>query len=333
MAKVPVIIHGGLVDLQVNGLVGVDFASPSLTLEDVRRASAALYARGTIAFCATLVSSSLEVYRRNLPLLSEACELDLPARVLGLHLEGPFISQAEGARGAHSIEHLQKPDIALFDAWCELARGKVALVTLAPELPGACELIEHAKRAGAVVGIGHSMAGRSAISEAVAAGARFATHLGNGIPSRISRHDNPLWPLLAEDRLSGLFITDGHHLPADFIQVALRAKGAARFIVTSDATSPSGLQPGRYDALGQVVVLEANGRLHPEGSDYLAGSSASLLDCVNYLASLDLIAPEDIARVGRDNALELLGMDARAAESELSIEYHEGQFVARGASG
>ena len=322
------VIDGGFVDLQVNGLMGLNFSEPGLTPDKARQAAEALRERGTGAFCPTVVTSPLEIYETNLPVLADAVEEELPARCLGIHLEGPFISPADGARGAHRRECVRAPDPALYDKWQELARGRVVLVTLAPDVDGAIELIRHIVRDGrAAVGIGHSNAGARQIAAAVEAGARFSTHLGNGIPSQIDRHRNPLWPQLAEDGLQGFFITDGHHLPADYIKVALRAKGPGRFIVTSDSASVAGLPPGEYTTAGRRVVLEPSGRLGCFESEYLAGSSACMLDCMNHLAGLGLMGEAELVRVGRENALELVGSAAAGrAVGGPKVVFEDGTF-------
>ena len=305
------VVDGGFVDIQVNGLLGIDFSDAELTLDDVRRAAAALAERGTGAFCPTVVTAPPEVYEASLPVLAEAArDEDLPCKILGIHIEGPFISPEDGARGAHRREHVLPPDEALYDRMQELSGGRVVLLTLAPEVPGALRLIEHVAREGkAAVGIGHTLASRDEVARAVEAGARFSTHVGNGVPSTIDRHSNPLWPQLADDRLFGLFITDGHHLPTDLIKVGLRAKGTDCFVVTSDASSISGLPPGEYGSHGARVKLEPSGRLWGLEHGYLAGSSACMLDCMNHLAGLGLLDEPGLVRVGRRNALELLGLD------------------------
>ena len=304
------LIRGGFVDLQVNGFLGFDFSSPQLTMDDIRAVTRGLVERGTGAYCPTVITSPEETYRRNLPLLAAAMrEPDMRGRLLGIHLEGPFISPQDGARGAHAREHVRKPDVGFFDELQRLAEGNVVLLTVAPEVEGALDLIRHvvSRRPRVSVGIGHSLASRKHIAAAVEAGARFSTHLGNGIPSSINRHDNPVWPQMAEDRLSAFLITDGHHLPDDFIKVALRAKGVSRCIVTSDSASVGGLPAGEYESLGQKVVLEPSGKLRCADSEYLAGSSACMLQCMNRVASLGVLKPKELARIGRGNPLELIG--------------------------
>ena len=136
------LIRGGFVDLQVNGFLGFDFSSPQLTMDDIRAVTRGLVERGTGAYCPTVITSPEETYRRNLPLLAAAMrEPDMRGRLLGIHLEGPFISPQDGARGAHAREHVRKPDVGFFDELQRLAEGNVVLLTVAPEVEGALDLI------------------------------------------------------------------------------------------------------------------------------------------------------------------------------------------------
>jgi N-acetylglucosamine-6-phosphate deacetylase len=321
----------GFIDLQVNGYGGVDFSSPALTLAAVAETTRTLYQRGTLAFCPTVITSPIPVYRQVLPLLAEAMQAHSPAaadgrsRLCGIHLEGPFISPAEGAVGAHPRQHVRAPSLALFDELYALAGGQIALLTLAPELPGAPDLIRHACAYGVKVSIGHTLADADAIRAAVDAGATLSTHLGNGCPNYIHRHHNPLWAQLAAMGLSAMLITDGHHLPPELIAVALAAKSPGRVLVTSDSSPAAGCPPGEYTFFGTRALLEPSGRLRNLESDTLAGSSATLLDCMNHLAGLGLLDEAGLWQVGRDNPLKVLGL----SPAELPpgrIAYANGRF-------
>ncbi len=301
-------IRQGFIDIQINGFKGIDFSAPTLTIEQVRMATRELVKAGTTAYCPTLVTSSLDNYKHSLPVLAEALrDKELKPHLLGIHMEGPFISPIEGARGAHPPENIIRADVDTFKRFQEWADGNIVLLTLAPEVAGAMALIRHASANGTVVSMGHHMADDSVMTKAVQAGVHLCTHLGNGMPNMINRHQNPLWWQLTCDDISGIFITDGHHLPADFIKVALRAKTIKRFIVVSDATDLGGLKPGDYHFKGHAVVLEKSGRIGFKGTPYLAGSSATMLQCMNYLASLNLMNEKELWAVGRDNPLRLLG--------------------------
>lgn len=324
----------GFVDLQVNGCRGVDFSSPSLTAEDIRAAAAWLYGRGTLAFCPTVITADLAVYRHVLPLLARvmAEQSRGTAQMLGIHLEGPFISPEDGAVGAHPREHTRLPSLALFNELYALAEEHVSLLTLAPELPGAVELIRRAIELGVVVGVGHTLAGASEIRAAVEAGASLSTHLGNGVPNLLHRHHNPLWPQIAEHALGAMLITDGHHLPPAFIRAVLAAKGPGKVIVTSDAAPAAGLPPGDYAFFGTRARLEppapgaACGRLRNLERDTLAGSAAAMIDCMNFLAGLNALDEPDLWQVGRDNPLAILGLRREDLPAG-PVRFQDGRFI------
>ncbi|MDD5482856.1 MAG: N-acetylglucosamine-6-phosphate deacetylase [Kiritimatiellae bacterium] len=325
-------IKNGFIDLQVNGYKGVDFASPRLTLEQIHRATRELVKAGTAAYCPTLVTNSLEIYKRNLRLFARAMNgTELKGRILGIHIEGPFISPLEGARGAHAPNFIRRPGVGLLKRFQEWAEGRIVLITIAPETRGAAHLIKYCSRQGIRVSLGHHFAGNDALEKAVQAGAAACTHLGNGLPNMINRHQNPLWRQLACDNLYGMFITDGHHLPADFIKVALRAKTAERFIVVSDAVDLAGLPPGPYEFVGRKVTLAPSGRISFAGTPYLAGSSANMVQCMNHLASLKLLTEKELWQVGRDNPLKFLGKNPAVLNNmpKPKIQFKNNKFRVR----
>ncbi len=297
----------GFVDLQVNGYKGVDFSAPNLTLKAINLVSDQLLAQGTIGYCPTLISSPLEIYERNLPLIAEAMESKQGAQILGIHLEGPFLNPKYGPRGIHPENQIISPSIQLFEQFRTWSKDKITLFTLAPEREGALDLIRHIiNESKVVVSIGHLDAGYKEIQEAIDAGARAATHVGNGLADKIDRHDNPLWPILADDRLMGFFITDGSHLPKEMVKVCLRAKGTSKFIVTSDMVHLAGLEPGEYDFHGVPVVLEHENYLHRKGATQHAGSASTMLECMNFLASLRELDETGLYQVGYENPLTLI---------------------------
>jgi N-acetylglucosamine-6-phosphate deacetylase len=306
--------HKGFVDLQVNGYLGVDFSSPELQSEDIGRITEALVRAGTIGYLATVITSEMDVYRRNLPLLARAMEQPgVREHLLGIHMEGPYLSGEEGARGAHYASRMRRPDSDEFDRFQEWAQGQIALLTLAPEREGALGLIGHVScKYKTRVSLGHHLADRETIQSAANAGASLITHLGNGCPSMLPRHDNILIHQLANDSLTAGLITDGHHLPADFIRIALRCKSPERVFVVSDMAPIAGFEPGIYETLGNTVRLTATGRIENVETPYFAGSGCTMVQCMRFLRSLEVLGEEDLWRVGLKNPLRILGRDLEA---------------------
>lgn len=300
----------GFIDLQVNGFIGVDFSQDNLTEAEFIRACCALLDRGTAGFLPTIVTNSETTYERNLPIIAKGMEADcLKGRVLGIHAEGPFLSNKPGAVGAHNPEWVKAPSIEFFKKMQEWADGKIKILTIAAENEGAAELTEYASKNGVIVSLGHQLATSADMAKCVKAGAKLLTHLGNGLPNEINRHINPIWSGLAEEALTAMIITDGHHLPPALIKTAIRAKGVANTIITSDASPLAGLPPGRYVTLGNNAVLEESGLLHNPEKKCLVGSSATMLQCVNFLASLNFLTPEEIIQMSFINPLEMIGVD------------------------
>lgn len=314
----------GFVDLQVNGFRGTDFASPDLTAETFASACRALLETGTAAFLPTILTSPLSAYERNLPLMAQVLARDeFQGRLLGIHLEGPFISAQSGARGIHSPEFIRGPDLALLQKLLDWAGGRVQMLTLAAELEGADVLARFAANQGIAVSIGHSLAADEDLARLARAGATALTHLGNGLPNSLPRHVNPIWAGLANDALSAMVIADGHHLPAPVLKTFVRAKGVARTVVVSDASHLAGLPPGRYTTPAGEVVLEESGRLHSPAMLCLAGSSATMLGCMNHLASLDLLSLDDLLAVGLVNPLRLIGVSPGELRGRTALLYDE----------
>ena len=312
----------GFVDLQVNGYRGADFSSPDLVEEAFAQACRDLLGQGTAAFLPTIITSLLDVYRRNLSLMGRVCARpEFAGRLLGIHIEGPFISRQPGAVGAHNPAWVLPPDVGLLEKFQEWAGGRIKLLTLAADVPAAEDVARAAVAMGITVSLGHQMATEEDLVRLVRAGAKALTHLGNGVPAMLARHPNPIWAGLACDDLAAMMIADGHHLPPSVMKVILRAKGVARIIVVSDQSSVTGLAPGRHHALGTNVVLEESGRLHIPEKGCLAGSSATMLACMNHLASLGLLSVEEMEAVGFHNPLTLIGLGPDAVRSSRQVEY------------
>lgn len=318
----------GLVDLQVNGYKGVDFSDEGLTQADFIRACRELIEAGTTAFLPTMVTSPEDVYEHNLPIIAEVIDMpEFASRLLGIHLEGPFISVQDGARGAHNAEWVREPDVSFLDKLIEWSAQKVKLLTIAAEVSGAEQLARYAASKGIAVSLGHQMAGEEDLRKLVRAGAVALTHLGNGVPAVLPRHNNPIWAGLAEDALLATIITDGNHLPPSILKTIIKTKGPARCIVISDATSLAGFKPGTYETLGHKVILEENGRLYDPQTGYMCGSSATMLKCMNHLASLNLASPDELTAMGFHNPLRLIGLTPKDVAQASDIRYDKERRV------
>jgi N-acetylglucosamine-6-phosphate deacetylase len=293
----------GLVDLQVNGYRGHDFASPRLTLADVGAISLGLDQHGVTGYLATVTTSSRETITHALSVIDKACRADpdIERRIWGVHVEGPYISPENGPRGAHPREHCRPPDWDEFQAWQAAAGGRIQILTLSPEYDAAPKFIAKAVASGVLVAIGHTNATSEQIRAAVEAGARMSTHLGNGAHPQIRRHPNYIWDQLAEDRLTASIIADGHHLPPAVVKSFVRGKTPERIVLVSDITGMGGMPPGRYgSALGEVEVLD-DGKLVVAGQrDLLAGAALAIDHCIGHVmrcVEIDLATALNMASV------------------------------------
>lgn len=262
----------GLCDLQVNGFAGVDYNNANLGSEDLSRSLEAMRRTGVTLCLPTVITSSTDHFAKCAARLRQ---VDDPM-IAGLHIEGPYISPVDGPRGAHPLAHVADASVEDFKRRQDAAQGRIKLVTLAPEVPGAMKLIEHLVAQQIVVAIGHSDADESSIHDAVTAGATMSTHLGNGCHGTMDRHHNILWPQLAEDRLYAGLIVDGHHLPRPVVQAMVKAKGIERSVLVTDAVAAAGASPGIYQLGEFEVELNEAGRVNQVGASNLAGSALTL---------------------------------------------------------
>jgi N-acetylglucosamine-6-phosphate deacetylase len=261
-------------DIQTNGRWGVSFSDPDLRDDRVSAIVREQAALGTARLCPTLITAPFESFRYGLEAIGRACDADrdVAGRVVGIHLEGPYISSVDGYRGAHPFEAVRDPDWDEFRRFQDASGGRVVLMTLAPERPGAIEFIAKAVASGVMIALGHTAADGATLRAAADAGATLSTHLGNGIVSPLPRHPNPIWEQAALDALSASFIADGHHVDPATLKVLVRAKTPGRSILVSDASPLAGLPPGTYGPW----AVHPSGKIVVAGTPYLAGSNQGL---------------------------------------------------------
>lgn len=265
----------GLVDLQVNGYFGADFQTGD-------QASWELIARrlpetGTTAFAPTIITAPVASLAQTLS-AAAAFVPRLPAtsaRVLGVHMEGPFISPAR--RGAHNDAWITDPHPAAVTELIEAGRGLLRLVTIAPERPGALTAISELAAAGIVVSVGHSDATASQVSEAADRGARMVTHLFNAQRPLGHREPGVVGQALFDERLTSGLIADLHHVAASICGLAFRA-APDRIVLVTDAAAAAGMAPGDYLLGGQQIRLPAGESAPPVRPDGTLAGSALRLD-------------------------------------------------------
>jgi N-acetylglucosamine-6-phosphate deacetylase len=265
----------GFIDLHIHGGAGHDVMEAGAgALPPVERL---LVSHGVSSYFPTTVTAPLDATLSALTRLADAIEAagrspqpqngELRARPLGIHLEGPFISHKR--RGVHPPENLLAPSPAAFDRFWQAARGHIRVLTIAPELPGALEVIKLASSRGVCVSLGHSNADLDAARAGFAAGARHATHTFNAMRPLDHRDPGILGEVLTDSRLSAEIIADGIHVDPVIVQLFLKAKGPEAAVLITDATAATGMPDGRY-RLGSLEVEVKDGRCMV--GDSLAGS-------------------------------------------------------------
>lgn len=295
-------------DLQVNGFAGVDFQREGVDASSLEHAAEMLLRHGTGKILLTLITDEIDVLCRRLEDLRKARESSRIARevIAGFHLEGPWLLPEPGFHGAHDPEKMSLPSVKDFSKLEAAAGGLLRLVTLAPELPGSGEVIAHAVSKNVRVAIGHSDASECEIDSAIKAGMTLCTHLGNGVPTVLHRHDNIIQRLLCRDELTAVFIPDGIHLPPGVLRNLVRAKPPGKVLFTTDCMSAAGCGPGRY-SLGRLEVeVGSDGVVREPGKETFAGSSLTMDQAVeNVMAFAEWSEADAVAACSTEVAAAL----------------------------
>ena len=304
-------------DVQINGCLGIGFNAPDLTPEGVRTVTAECRRHGIGSFLPTVITDGFEAIQQSLTTLARALDRDthLARSIPGFHLEGPYLSGEDGPRGAHPKVHARDPDWDEFRRWQDAAIGRIRMVTLAPERTGAIAMIERLTASGVVVALGHTAASASQIRDAISAGARTSTHLGNGAHAVLPRHPNYIWEQLAADELWASVIADGHHLPAAVVKCITRVKTPERLLLTCDAGSLAGLPPGRYRDWGTELEVLPGGKIVVPGTPYLAGSGCFTDLCVGNMTRMAGVSLKEAVEMAAVRPRELLGLPVPRIES------------------
>lgn len=301
----------GAFDLQVNGFAGVDFNGDTFTAEDLRRACEAVRAHGARQILATVITDSPEAMTRRLARLAEFREKDELVRdvIAGFHVEGPFLNETPGFIGAHPVEHARPADLELARRLLDAGRGLVKLVTLAPERDPGFAVTRFLVSRNVTVSAGHCDPSLETLRAAADEGLSMFTHVGNGCPQHLRRHDNIIQRALSlADWLWLCFVADGAHVPLPALRNYWRCAGLERVIVVTDAISAAGLGPGRY-TLGarEVEIGEDLIAWGDAERTHFAGSTATMNRAREVCARAGL-TEEEIRRVTAVNPRRALGM-------------------------
>jgi N-acetylglucosamine-6-phosphate deacetylase len=268
-----------MVDLQVNGYAGVDFLTSGGEAWTV--AAHQMARDGVAAYVANLITSPYDVLARAVDVAGKVASADDrprsgprgAARCLGAHLEGPFLSPSR--RGTHPVEHLRSPDASFLEPLVD--SGSVVGVTIAPELPGALEVIAWLRSRDLLVSLGHSDATAQQAQAGFDAGARSVTHVFNGMSQPTSREAGLAGAALARAGVVVQLICDGQHLAPEIVALVVNAAGS-RFVLVTDALSAAGAPDGSY-RLGEIELTVANGAARNSNGG-LAGSVGSLAEAL-----------------------------------------------------
>jgi N-acetylglucosamine-6-phosphate deacetylase len=328
------VLAPGFIDLHIHGAAGHDVMEAE---DGALEAIESLIARhGVTSYCPTTVTAEegetlhcLEKLGRFIERMTSHGHVNNGrARPLGVHLEGPFLADAR--RGVHPPAHLKAPSMELFHAMWTATIGRVSLITMAPELPGALEVIHEAKRRGVVVGLGHSNADLCQAQRGISAGARHATHTFNAMRRLEHRDAGLLGAVLTERGVTADIIVDGIHVEPTVVDLFLRAKGVEGAVLITDATSATGMPDGTY-RLGNFEVTVKDGRCTSHGK--LAGSVLTLDRAVRNVMDFAGWTLQHAVRLATYNPARVLGLEkckgviACGADADFAILNKEGEVM------
>ena len=299
-------------DLQVNGYAGVDFNGDDVTPDDLHRACACLEADGVEGCLVAVITDSIDAMCRRLSAIAEMRLRDpVASRIIaGFHIEGPFLNAADGYRGAHPRDAIRRADRDGMRRLLDAASGLARIVTLAPEQDPGFTVTRQLAHDGVIVSAGHTDASIEVLEGAIEAGVTMFTHVGNGCPMLLHRHDNIVQRVLSlADRLRVSFIADGAHIPFVALRNYLRAVPLDRCAIVTDCIAPAGLGPGRY-TLGRwdIVVGDDMVPRSPDGSHFVGSGVTMKQSAQNLMEKANL--PEDtVRRLTYDNPKAFLNIN------------------------
>jgi N-acetylglucosamine-6-phosphate deacetylase len=304
----------GYVDLQINGIGGIDFNESNLSALPWERALEWLAQDGTSDFLPTLITDSVDSLCLKLANLSRLCEASVQkpegaCKAVGIHLEGPFLSDQVGYIGAHPKQHARPLELDALKRLVDAANGWIRLVTLAPECDPNGRGIEYLAQQDVLIAAGHCNPSIDQLRCAIDSGLSLFTHLGNACPASIPRHENIIHRVLSlRDSLRVTLIADGFHLPLWLLDSWVDWFGENRVAIVSDAISAAGLAPGIYQLGPQKVAVGADGVPRSADQTHFVGSGATLGRMRNLCESHLSWSSERIEKLFKTNAAQWLGL-------------------------
>ena len=301
----------GFFDLQLNGCYGVDFNSDDLTGEGLAAACHLLRLNGVDRFLLTIITDEVELMcRRIRQVVLFRCQSALVTRMIaGIHVEGPFISPQPGYVGTHRPEHVKEASLEVSQKIFEAGNGIIRLFTLAPECDKEAFITKWLVKQNVCVSAGHCNPSIDQLQEAIDNGLSIFTHLGNGCPRTLERHDNIINRVLSfADHLWITFIADGVHVPFFTLRNYLNLVGMRRAIVVSDGISASGLGPGRYELAGQEIVVDNLHATWSTDKSHLMGSAMTMAEAYQKLRKEVGLSEADAHSLTCDNPRIALGL-------------------------
>ena len=299
-------------DLQVNGYAGVDFNADALSVEDARTMCRELADHQVAGILATVITAELDQMGARLANIARACEQDeLVAKMIrGIHIEGPFINPETGYVGAHPQDAVRGADVDSMHRLLDAAAGLTRIVTLAPECDPGGKVTKLLADSGITVSAGHCNPSKDELAASIDAGLSMFTHLGNGCPLLMHRHDNIIQRALSfSEKLAIGFIADGVHVPFDALRNYLARTGLERAFIVTDAIAAAGRGPGVFQLGSQQVVVDEHLATWSADRQNLVGSASTMPAVANHLRDELGLSDSEIRKLTFENPQRAIGLE------------------------
>lgn len=295
-------------DIQVNGYAGVDFNQNGLSGESLMNACLKLKEDSVDGIFATIITADLSdmIVRINNIVKLRKYDPIINRMIKGIHIEGPFLNSTDGFRGAHPKRYILRPDVEITKKLLEAGDGLVRIVTLAPEKDINNEVIKYLNSQNIIIAAGHCNPNLNELKSSIDAGLSMFTHLGNGCPQNLPRHDNIIQRVLAlKDDLHMSFIADGIHIPFYVLKNYIKLAGIENCIITTDAMAAAGAKAGKYTISNIELEVKEDRVVREPGKDNFAGSAIDMKSSFKNLVKYVELTKEDAYKLTYLNPLKI----------------------------